>query len=128
MEREGYVSLWVGEFDSQEKLDDYLDIEFTEDGDALLSEFEKDFSIEYDDIDFREAVYFKQPPATFQETLKGFSYDDIITTRFTGQYAKDLPHIFNTVVLLYNFKYDGGSALAKGGANQLRYIGGVCYR
>ncbi|WP_053362292.1 immunity 22 family protein [Bacillus sp. FJAT-27251] len=128
MEREGYVSLWVGEFDSREKLDDYLEIKFTEDGDALLSSFEKAFSIEYYDIDFREAVLFKQPPAAFQEILKGFSYDEIIFPRFAGQYAKGLPHSYNAVVLLYNFEYDGGSAPAKGGANQLGYIGAVFYR
>ena len=52
MEQEGYVSLWIGKSESDEELLNYVETDYTEDGDCLPSQFLKDFNIDIDDILF----------------------------------------------------------------------------
>ncbi|ALC91648.1 hypothetical protein AM500_19050 [Bacillus sp. FJAT-18017] len=128
MEQEGYVSLWVGEFSSQENFEDYLYIEYTEDGDAIPSNFEEYFSIDYYDVDFREAVFFQQPVLNPTELLKGFSYDETILPKFHDMLVKNSPDRVNAVVLLYNFRYDPVTEMKKGSGDRMQYIGAVQYK
>ncbi|RDU38116.1 hypothetical protein DRW41_00660 [Neobacillus piezotolerans] len=128
MELEGYVSLWVGEFRSSEDFREYLFIEYDEDGDAIPSNFEKDFSIEDYDPDFREAVFYQQPLSTLNELLGGASYDEAIIPKFHEMFSKNAPKNVNAVLLLYNFHYSPGVEVAKSGLNTLHYIGAVQYR
>jgi hypothetical protein len=128
MEREGYVSLWIGEFESKEKFTEYIAISYTEDGDALQSEFEKDFAIEYYDTDFREVEFYSQSPGNLKDALEGFSYDDRITANFIDLVEKNLPASFNSVLLLYNFNYIERLRKPKDGINTLHYIGTVPYK
>ncbi|OCA83188.1 hypothetical protein A8F94_18915 [Bacillus sp. FJAT-27225] len=121
MEREGYVSLWVGGFESKRDLDEYLKIEFTEDGDALPSRLGEDFFIDYYDEDFREAKFFEKPPESLEEALNGFSYDEVIVPAFEGKYKGFL----NTAVLLYNFYYE---ERAEGKKSPLLFVGTIRYK
>jgi Immunity protein 22 len=128
MEQEGFVSLWVGEFTSKEKFEDYFYIEYTDDGDANPSNFEEDFSIEYYDEDFREVVFFQQPVSNPNELLKGFSYDETLIPKFHDMLVKNAPDSVNAVVLLYNFKYHPIAVDNKASINRLQYIGAVLYK
>lgn len=47
MEREGFVSLFIGNLNSNEEHQKYVLVNYTEDGDIIPSEFEKDFGIDY---------------------------------------------------------------------------------
>ena len=51
MEREGYVSLWIGSAKSDDELWEYAQMIYTEDGDYLPSQFLKDFDIDEDEFD-----------------------------------------------------------------------------
>ncbi|MFC0414081.1 immunity 22 family protein [Cytobacillus solani] len=82
MEEEGFVSLWVGKFKSNNDLQNYLLITYTEDGDAIPSTFEKDFQIDYFDEDFMEAEYFDQETKNLPALLDGCSYDDAVIPNF----------------------------------------------
>ena len=46
MEREGYVSLWIGIIDSDLELSKYLELGYTDDGDYIPSQFLTDFNID----------------------------------------------------------------------------------
>lgn len=50
MEKEGYVSLWIGNIKSDDELMAYVELEYTDDGDCIPSKFLKDFSIDIDDL------------------------------------------------------------------------------
>ncbi|WP_409274862.1 immunity 22 family protein [Neobacillus sp. SCS-31] len=128
MEQEGYVSLWVGEFSTSEELREYLSIEYDEDGDAIPSNFEKDFFIEFYDEDFREVVFHQQPLSSLNQLIAGASYEEVILSKFDDMFLKNAPKKINAVVLLYNFQYEPGVEVAKSGLNTLHYIGAVEYK
>ncbi|WP_053365750.1 immunity 22 family protein [Bacillus sp. FJAT-27245] len=128
MEQEGCVSLWVGEFGSSEKFRDYLFIEYDEDGEAIPSNFEKDFSIEYYDEDFREVVYHQQPHSSLNQLVAGASFEEVIIPKFQEMFAKNAPEKANAVVLLYNFHYNSTIKTAQSGLGTLHYIGAVQYK
>ena len=46
MQKEGFVSFWVGNIKSSEELDNLLEISYTEDGDFIPSLFARSFDIE----------------------------------------------------------------------------------
>ncbi|WP_372022909.1 immunity 22 family protein (plasmid) [Tistrella mobilis] len=52
------VSVWVGDFGSEEAMTRYFEEDFTEDGDAIPSPFQATFHIDYDPYKF-EADIFK---------------------------------------------------------------------
>lgn len=107
MEIEGYVSLWVGNFSSKEELNNYLYISYDEDGDAIPSKFEEDFEIDYYDTDFREAGFFEKEITSIQEILKGCSYEENIIPAIISTIGETLQKPVNSMILLYNFKYNG---------------------
>ncbi|WP_082687045.1 immunity 22 family protein [Bacillus sp. FJAT-27445] len=128
MEQEGYVSLWVGEFSSSENFSEYLSIEYDEDGEAIPSNFERGFSIEYYDLDFQEVIFYQQPLSNLNQILEGASYDEVIIPKFKGMLANNAHEKVNAVVLLYNFQYNSCVKMDKSGLNTLHYIGAVQYK
>lgn len=124
MEYEGFVSLFIGNSDSSKELDNYVLEGYTEDGDFLPSKFEKDFNINYHNEDFREVEFYLEPSDDLSVLLKSFSYDDKIIPRFVETCGKHLNHKSNSVILLYNYKYDGSVIVA----NRFRFLATVKYR
>lgn len=52
MEKEGYVSLWLGNFAKQEQVEEILQIAYSDEGDFVPSIFAVHFNItRYDDAD-----------------------------------------------------------------------------
>lgn len=107
MEKKGYVSMFIGDVSSFEELESYVMQSYTEDGDWVNSQFEKDFSIEYYDEDFLEVEFYNEPSNDLRVILKGFSYDEKIIPGFIGICGEYLDQEVNSVILLYNFAYDG---------------------
>jgi hypothetical protein len=125
MKEDGVVSLWVGEAGSRDALDKYLQTGYSEEGDFIPSPFARDFSMHYYDEDLREARYYEEPSKTVADMLKGYSYENVIVPRFVGLCGESFPEPVNAVVLLYNFKYEGGVKTSVGSTVRLRYIGSV---
>ncbi|WNS79228.1 immunity 22 family protein [Domibacillus sp. DTU_2020_1001157_1_SI_ALB_TIR_016] len=125
MEQEGYVSLWVGNFSSNEELQKYLLNTYDEDGNAAASAFEEEYKIDDHDSDFREADCFKTGSRQLSILLSGCSYEDVVIPLFTEIQGEELPYSVNSIILLYNFKYS-----EKGGRepSHVHYLGSVRYK
>ncbi|KOP70118.1 immunity 22 family protein [Priestia megaterium] len=124
MEQIGYVSLWVCKFSSSEELENYLLVAYTEDGDAIPSQFEQDFKIDYYDEDFSEAHYADEEIPKLSQLLEGCSYDDVVIPNFVEKYGEYLLNGFNSMILLYDFQYNKKSDNEITG---VKYLGSVRY-
>ncbi|WP_438491504.1 immunity 22 family protein [Paenibacillus sp. IHBB 3054] len=130
MEKEGAVSLWVGNVQSSEELDRLLTVSYTDEGDFIPSIFAKHFGIRRYDDAVREAEYYEEASNNLNQLLTGFSYDDeiVIVLRFTALVQEGLTDNFNAVVLLYNFKYTEELLEATIQSNYFKFLGAVEYQ
>jgi hypothetical protein len=124
MEKEGFVSLFIGNSKSYKYLQNYILNSYTEDGDLLPSEFEKDFNIDYYNEDFREVEFYDEPSNDLRVLLEGFSYDEEIIPKFMELCGERLNQEANSVILLYNFQYNGNVNKK----SQFRFLGTVQYK
>src|SRR4051794_37504793 len=118
MAKEGFVSLFVGNSSSYEELQNYILVSYTEDGDAIPSEFEKDFNIAYYDEDFREVEFYDESSDDLRVLLEGFSYAERIIPELIEICGERLNQKVNSVTLLYNFQYHGNV----NETNQFRFL------
>ncbi|MEK8215209.1 immunity 22 family protein [Paenibacillus sp. FSL L8-0463] len=128
MEKEGAVSLWVGNVQSSEELDRLLTVSYTDEGDFIPSIFAKHFGIRRYDDAVREAEYYEEASNNLNQLLEGFSYDDEIVLKFTALVQEGLTDNFNAVVLLYNFKYTEELLEVTIQSNYFRFLGAVEYQ
>jgi hypothetical protein len=124
MEKEGFVSLFIGNSNSYKELQNYILVSYTEDRDAIPSEFEKDFNIDYYNEDFREVEFYNEPSNDLHVLLECFSYDEQIIPKFIEICGERLNQEVNSVILLYNFQYHGNV----NETNQFRFLGTVQYK
>ncbi|MDD1511795.1 immunity 22 family protein [Priestia megaterium] len=124
MEQVGYVSLWIGKFSTSEKLEKYLLVAYTEEGDAIPSQFEKDFKVDYYDEDFSEAHYAEQDIRKLSRLLEGCSYDDVVIPNFVEKYGEYLPDGFTSMILIYDFQHNKKS---DNEINGVKYLGSIRY-
>jgi len=130
MRKEGIVSLWVGKIDSEEDLEIYVEIPYSEDEDdeeIHTSKFGENFKISYYDEDFIESKYCKFISKELKALLVGHSYDDIIISRFLNLCGGELLEESNAIILLYNFQYDGKVKKFDDGKIRFEYLGSVQY-
>lgn len=125
MQEEGAVSLWIGQADSPDALDAYMQTGYSEDGDLIPSPFARDFGIRYYDEDFREAQHYEKPSRSIRDLLRGYSYDDVVIPKFIQLLGESFPEEVNVVVMLYNFKYVGSVQENTGEGVKLRYMGTI---
>jgi hypothetical protein len=104
MEEQGIVSLWLGKAKSSDDLEEALQVFYSEDGDFNGSEFTRGFQIEFYDENFKESEFYEESKDSLMSLLEGFSYDRIIIPRFSDA-VESIKENFNTVMLLYNFRY-----------------------
>lgn len=123
MQKEGKVSLWLGNFSDEESFREFMEIKYTNDGDSIQSEFKKQFKIEYYDIDFSEVDYTEEQSNDLKVLLEGFSNDYEIIPKFKEKYSGNM---YNSIVLLYDFEYDNNINY-KNGNNILEFISCVDY-
>ncbi|AWI03469.1 immunity 22 family protein [Clostridium drakei] len=124
MQKEGKVSLWLGNFIDEKTFREFMEIKYTDDGDSVPSEFKKQFQIGYYDMDFSEIDYIDKRSNDLQVLLEGFSNDYEIIPKLNEKYNGDM---YNSIVLLYDFQYDSKEENYKDGHNELNYIGCVEY-
>ncbi|MEF2093309.1 immunity 22 family protein [Bacillus sp. CFBP9009] len=125
MQKEGFVSFWVGNINSSEELDNLLGISYTEDGDFIPSMFARSFGIDRYDDAVREADFYDEADNLLSRLLEGFSYDDDIIPKFSSLCGAQLPSEYNVVILLYNFKYEGIKKKTTINKSDLEFLGAV---
>ena len=113
------VSLWLGNFASQEEFQEYFKISYKEDGDRVSSEFETDFHLSYYDRDLVEKDWVDVSENNIDVLLEGFSYDEEIIMKFPK-----ISSTYNTIVLIYDFDYSKeGLKVSNNGSGTLEFIG-----
>ncbi|MGE7593543.1 immunity 22 family protein [Peribacillus frigoritolerans] len=127
MQKEGFVSFWVGNINLSEELDNLLEISYTEDVYFIPSIFARSFGIDRYDDAVREADFYDEADNLLSRLLKGFSYDDEIIPEFSSLCGEQLPSEYNVVILLYNFKYEGIKKKTTINKSDLEFLGAVEY-
>lgn len=130
MERQNFVSLWIGSINDDESLSKYVELDYNEDeGDFLPSQFLIDFDIDIDDLDedFIEKVVHEKNCNNLSELIGGCSYDSVILPRFENIVGTAIPEQINAAVLLYNFEYDGREKEINAKNYTFKFIGAVPY-
>jgi len=123
MQKDGFVSLWIGKASTPDELEEYIGLCYTEDGDLCPSQFMVDFALPRWDESCREAEFYDNGTRNVREILLGFSYDDQIIPQFEQKIGPVLPKVANAVVLLYNFNHQPVTASASEGLISLDFIG-----
>ena len=124
MQKEGKVSLWLGNFNNEKTFREFMEIKYTDDGDSIPSKFKKQFKIDYYDIDFSEIDYMQEKSNDLEVLLEGFSNDYEIIPKLKENYDGNM---YNSIVLLYDFEYDSNKINYKNENNILDFIGCVDY-
>ena len=124
MQKEGKVSLWLGNFNNEKTFREFMEIKYTDDGDSIPSKFKKQFKIDYYDIDFSEIDYMEEKSNDLEVLLEGFSNDYEIIPKLKENYDVNM---YNSIVLLYDFEYDSNKINYKNENNILDFIGCVDY-
>ncbi|PEB38607.1 immunity 22 family protein [Bacillus pseudomycoides] len=119
------VTVWIGNFESNDEFENYTNIKYTEDGDSIPSIFEQHFNLGYYDRDLVEKKWIFQPLTNnIQDLLKRFSYYEQFTEQFDNvNFNKE----FNTAILVYNFEYDARKTKITYKNNELECIGVAQY-
>jgi len=92
------VTIWMGKFDNEVDFSEYVFIDYTEDGDSIDSEFERDFTLGYYDIDMMERS-FRKESSNLEELLFGFSYSET----FKLEKIK-IEKSYNSILLIYDYE------------------------
>ena len=103
--RKNKVSIWLGKFQSNDFLERYLDIDYSEehdDDEYLASIFARQFKIEYYDEDFQEAYLSDASPIGWKELIEPISYSETFIDEIPDRFDDK-----NSVIALYNFHYQG---------------------
>ncbi|MBU7592607.1 immunity 22 family protein [Metabacillus halosaccharovorans] len=106
MEKQGWVSIWLGNIKDEESIGEYVDLIYDEDGESVPSQFFIDFNIDMDETDedtIEKAVY-KDSSSDISILIDGCSYEEIIIPKIKNNI--DLKKTYNAVILIYNFEYN----------------------
>ncbi|WP_039076054.1 immunity 22 family protein [Bacillus sp. MSP13] len=105
MEKQGWVSIWLGNINDEDSIGEYVDLSYDEDGESVPSQFFIDFNIDMDETDedtIEKAVY-KNSSNDISALLDGCSYEEIVIPKI--QKSINLKKSYNAVILIYNFQY-----------------------
>lgn len=119
MIKENKVSLWLGCFESAEEFEQYMNVSYDEDGNHIPSAFQKSFGIKRYNIDMAETDRISDRCLDVESLLEGFSYDYEIIPQFKEMLGQREIEAYNSIVLLYNFRYEGECNKA----GNMEYIG-----
>ena len=129
MEREGYVSLWLGNIPLEELLYEYVEVTYNEDGLCEESQFLKDFNINMEDFDedFIESIFIEENTNALEEILDGCSYEETVIPELNVFVREKQIEGYNTAILLYNFHYEGEIEKVSNSICNFTYVGTVKY-
>lgn len=130
MEKEGVVSLWIGNTKSNKFLNDYMEMKYTEEGEWEPSEFLNDFNIDMDDVeeDFIEKVRYEEVSDDLECLLSGCSYEDVVIPNIKKNVGNIGLENINTVILVYNLEYFGDKVTVNNDTYSMEYICTVEYQ
>lgn len=106
MEKQGWVSIWLGNINDEDSIGEYVDLTYDEDGESVPSQFFIDFNIDMDETDedtIEKAVY-NNSIIDISALLDGCSYEEIVIPKI--QKSINLKKSYNAVILIYNFEYN----------------------
>mgnify|MGYP003299382018 CR=1 FL=1 len=94
-----------------------------------ISLFSNDFEIDLDEVDedFIEGCTLSDKTDSIDELLEGFSYDYDIIPNFRNLIGEKTKSKYNTVIMVYNYEYDGDTEDVNGDNYSLEYFGTVDY-
>ena len=95
-----------------------------ENEDIINSAFATGFHIDFYDDDFLEIEFLEDGCDKLDELLESFSYADILIPKF-DRLIGSIKRRFNAVVLLYNFRYSGAIEEWQKNSTYLRFFGSV---
>ncbi|WP_113673563.1 immunity 22 family protein [Vallitalea guaymasensis] len=121
------VSLWIGTFDSYDRMKDYFKNGYTEDGDRIESQFEDNFEIEDIDEDLYEVQFYPDQLIAIKNLIEGCSYEEQVIPKFNEEINNADKISGNTVALLYDYMYNNEIKLREGEGYSISYIGTVRY-
>ncbi|HEK9100075.1 immunity 22 family protein [Bacillus pfraonensis] len=128
MEYKGMASLWLGTSQSLNQLQKYVDMEYTEDGDSIDSKFGVNFGFGYYDEYQIEIMFYEEAKIHIEEVLQDFSYSEIIIPRFKDLMKRvDVEDNINSVIVLYDFQYDGEKVKDAYEGLEFIFVGAVPY-
>ncbi|PFR40919.1 immunity 22 family protein [Bacillus cereus] len=129
MENPGVMSLWIGNFRTKQSLKEYVEIKFDEVGDRTQSKFMRDFNLDFIDYnqDLLESTLIEDSTTSLTPLLSGSSYKTEILSQFVEHYGEELPEIYDSVIRLYDFEYDGDIDEVKFISGNLIHMGSVVY-
>lgn len=129
MEYSGVASVWFGVSKSFENLEEYVDIEYTEDGDAIDSKFGTNFEFGYYDEDNIEICFYENPKNNVDDILNDFSYSELIIPKIKELINGDkLAYSINSVIVLYDFQYNEAKSGVESENLEIKFIGTVPYK
>ncbi len=122
-----YVSLWAGCSESDEKLLDYISVDYSEEDsdDYYYSQFMKDFGIDDFDEDCVERIFLDNETDSIKYLLSGCSYEDKVIPEFEKIICNFPDKKYNSVILVYDMNYDGNITVAENKYCRLRFVGTV---
>ncbi|MFP7392889.1 immunity 22 family protein [Niallia circulans] len=105
MEKQGWVSVWLGNINDEDSIGEYVDLTYDDDGESVPSQFFIDFKIDVDetDEDTIEKEVYKNSSSDIAALLDGCSYEEIVIPKI--QKSINLKKSYNAVILIYNFQY-----------------------
>lgn len=104
MQKDNYVSIWVGVSDSNNSLGNYTFNNYSLGGECEGSTFSNKFEIDFVDDDFIEKSFFSLT-SDLGVVLDGFSYcEKIIAEIHLKNLRLDFP--INSIILVYNYLYN----------------------
>jgi len=103
--KEGYLSLWFCITESEEILFQYVEKDYNEDSEEIKFQLGRDFNISWYDEDFFEASF--EENLRGWDLLEGHSYVESILSTLKEEYKDAINGDYNSVIIFYNFKYDG---------------------
>ncbi|RAS79936.1 immunity 22 family protein [Priestia endophytica] len=129
MESPGVMSLWLGHFATKEKLEEYIEVEFNEEGDRIRSLFMRDFKMGFSDYDedLLEKTFKEEATSSLERLLQNISYKEKILSQFVSHYGIELQESFNAVIAIYDTQYDEEKDEVSLQDRRLVYMGSVVY-
>ncbi|WP_142315568.1 immunity 22 family protein [Bacillus wiedmannii] len=129
VEYSGMASVWFGISKSLQNLEEYVDIDYTIDGDSVHSKFGMSFEFGYYDEDNIEFYFYENNKRDVEHILSDFSYSERITPKIKKLINGDsLANDINFVIVLYDFKYNEAKREDMFDGLEVTFIGSMPYR
>jgi|APLak6261690433_1056193.scaffolds.fasta_scaffold35397_1 hypothetical protein len=114
MEKQNKVSIWIGRFNDRASLENYVRETYDDNGE-MISDFMKDFDIDFYDEDLSEYDFIENDNLL---QIKNFSYSNSFLHNVLEKASNE-----NGFKLLYDFEYSGKNT----DSGKLKFIGSFDY-